>query len=72
MHNNNPGPLVAVIRGDILDSRKVVGGLQRKKNRAFFVVVLIVLPTACANPSESTTAFRKLCSVEHRCSASCE
>jgi len=31
IHNNNPGRLVAVVRGDILDSRKVVGGLQSKK-----------------------------------------
>jgi hypothetical protein len=51
---------VAVIRGDILDSRVVVGVLQ-SKNEAFFVVVLIVLPTARVNPGESTAPFRKLC-----------
>jgi len=37
IHNNNPGPLVAVVRGDILDSRKVAGGFQIKKKKAFFL-----------------------------------
>jgi hypothetical protein len=35
IHNNNHGPLVAVVKGEILDSWKVVGGLQNKKEVFF-------------------------------------